>query len=174
VRSWLKDFRFKSILEMKKLAFVIVALTVIGTSNAQIREGDIIMQKTFGGVKFYQDTRLLKPKEVLATMEPNTEAFNAFKKAKSNYDAANVFGFIGGFMIGWPLGTAVAGGDPEWGIAAGGAAFALIAIPLTSSFKKHAKNAVDLYNNGELPSASLQPRIHMQFMGTGAKLIVVF
>src|SRR5688572_33467694 len=97
---------------MKKLASILIVFFFVVELSAQPQEGDITMKKTFGGVKFYQDGQLLKAQQVLKIMEPHEEAFSEFKKAKSNYDAANVFGFIGGFMIGWPLGTAVAGGDP--------------------------------------------------------------
>ena len=39
----------------------------------------------------------------------------------------------GGFLIGWPLGTALAGGDPNWTLAAIGAGCVAIAIPRPSS-----------------------------------------
>lgn len=70
------------------------------------------MTKNFWGVKFTQNGRLLKPREVLNIMQGDDEAYAAFKKAKSNYDGATVLGVVGGFMVGWPIGTAIGGGDP--------------------------------------------------------------
>ena len=81
---------------MKKLAIWVMMLMLVVVAEAQTSEGDITIRKGFGGVKFYQDGHVLKPREVLNIMEPNAEAFNAFKKAKSNYDASNVLGFIEG------------------------------------------------------------------------------
>src|SRR6187399_281905 len=105
---------------------VIVILSFLSSQIfAQAKEGDIEMKKSFWGVKFHQDGKPLKPKEVLRIMEANPEAHAEFKKAKSNYDAAQVFGAIGGFMVCWPIGTAIGGGDPQWGLAAGGAGFIL-------------------------------------------------
>jgi hypothetical protein len=49
-------------------------------------------------------------------MQYNQEAYNEFKKAKSSYDAVQVVGFVGGFLIEWPVGTALRGGDPQWWI----------------------------------------------------------
>lgn len=57
----------------------------------------------------------------------------------SNYNAAQVIGFAGGFLVGRPLGTALAGGDANRGLAAGGALI-LCSIPLTVSFKKTRRN----------------------------------
>ena len=156
---------------MKKLAIIFVTLfSVFQYSKAQIKEGNLILEKS----RIYQDGRLLKPKEVLNIMQSSPEAFNEFKKAKSNYDAANVFGFIGGFMVGWPLGTALGGGDPQWGIAAGGAAALLLSIPMTVGYKKHARNAIDNYNRGDQPSASLRTSVQMNFTGTGVRFVVEF
>jgi hypothetical protein len=68
--------------------------------------------------------------------------------AKKNYDAGAVFSFVGGFMVGWPCGTALAGGDPEWALAGVGAGLIAISIPFSTAYVKHTKNAVSLYNDG--------------------------
>lgn len=60
------------------------------------------------------------------------------RKAKSNYDPAMVLGVIGGALVGWPLGTAIGGGDPNWTLAAIGDACIIGSIPLGSAFNKHA------------------------------------
>ena len=78
-------------------------------------------------------------------MQYNQEAYNEFKKAKSSYDAVQVVGFVGGFLIEWPVGTALRGGDPQWGLAGVGAGLILISIPLSSGFSTHAIKAVEIY-----------------------------
>ncbi len=50
--------------------------------------------------------------------------------------AANVLAIPGGALIGWPLGTAIGGGDPEWYLAGIGAGLVAIAIPLEIIGKK--------------------------------------
>jgi len=132
----------------------------------------IMLEKVFGGLKFSQNGKYLKPKEILALMESNPEAFNAFKKAKSNLDMASVLGFAGGFMVGWPLGAAVAGGEPQWGLAAAGGALVVLSIPFSTGFKKHATKAVDIYN-GNNPMARAYPaRVTISTFGVGARITI--
>ncbi|MCB0697311.1 MAG: hypothetical protein KDC07_08100 [Chitinophagaceae bacterium] len=42
----------------------------------------------------------------------------------------NVLAAVGGGLIGWPCGTYLGGGDPEWGLAIAGAGVLAVAIPL--------------------------------------------
>ncbi|MEQ9298571.1 MAG: hypothetical protein RIF33_08410 [Cyclobacteriaceae bacterium] len=85
-------------------------------------------------------------KRALNLMKPYEDAYAEMSKARVNYDAANIFGFIGGFLIGWPIGTAIGGGDPNWILAGAGVGAIAIAIPLTSAGNKRARRAVELYN----------------------------
>jgi hypothetical protein len=153
---------------MCKTLLLLLLVCTFGVS-AQSREGDLRMQKS----KIYLDNRVLKPKEVLSVMAGNPEAYAAYKKAKSNYDAGQVIGFIGGFMVGYPLGTALGGGDPQWGIAAGGVGLLLLNIPLSTAYKKHAGNAIELYN-GQTGSTARNYSIELTPTVTGAKAVLRF
>lgn len=148
------------------LFFIFIVAVISGHAQEVIQ-----MQKTFMGTKFVSGGRVLKPKDVLELMRSNEEAYPIFKKAKSNYDAAGVLGFIGGFMVGWPVGTAIGGGDPQWGLAAGGAAIILCSIPLSVSFKKHAERAVSIYNGNPV---AYKPVFYLSPYGTGAKINMKF
>lgn len=155
---------------MKK-TLLILSLAFVCAINAIAQTGDITMKK---GGKFESDGRTLKPREVLTLMESNEQAHATFRKAKSNYDAGQTFGFIGGFLVGWPLGTAIGGGDPQWGLAAAGGALILASIPFQSAFKKHAHAAVELYNAQPGASRYRKPTYHFAFYGTGAKVAIRF
>ena len=78
---------------------------------------------------------------------------------------------IGGMLIGFPLGTAIVGGEPEWGLAAAGTVFLLGSIPLNRIFKARALNALDIYN-GKVSASRIKPEFY--FAGTGARLIIKF
>jgi hypothetical protein len=139
---------------------------------AQADPNDIHMDKNFWSIKFFQGTRLLRPKEVLHIMESNEAAHAAFKKAMGNYNASMVFSFAGGFLVGWPVGTAIAGGDPQWGLAAAGVGLILVSIPFTSGFTKNANIAIDIYNKDSAKSYS--PKLYIGFRGAGVGATLKF
>jgi hypothetical protein len=95
------------------------------------------------------------------------------KIAKSNYDVGFVFGFSGGCLVGWPVGTAVAGGKPNWTLAGIGAGFIVVSIPFSSAYTKHAKNAVKIYNNGLKQTGfnNIDLNIGLTCNGIGVKVI---
>ena len=128
---------------------------------------EIKMYKSFGGVVFEMDTLTLSMKQVMTLLNArNAAAYQEFKKAKANLDVSSVMGFTGGALIAFPLGTAVAGGEPEWGLAAGGAALILGSIPIYRSFRGRAIQALDIYNG---TSSRLKPKF--QFRGNGISVI---
>jgi hypothetical protein len=94
------------------------------------------------------------------------------KIAKNNYTASMIFQLPGGFLIGYPLGTAMAGGDPNWTLAAIGAGLVVISIPFISAYNKHARNAVSVYNKGLKYSTLVRPdlRFGITYNGLGAYL----
>ena len=78
----------------------------------------------------------------------NPNANLEFDAAKTNQTLGMIFAYSGGFMLGWTLGTAIGGGDPNWALAGAGAACIIIAIPLATAAKKRTLQAVELYNAG--------------------------
>ena len=153
---------------MRRLVTVLLGCFLSASAYGQAGDADIRMERS----RFYEGDKLLKPREVLTRLQLNTEAFAEFKKAKANYDAAQVLGFVGGFMIGWPLGTALGGGDPQWGIAAGGGALILASLPLNSAFKKRADRALTIYNSNQPAAWSFPIDVRFRFYGAGAGIMV--
>lgn len=87
---------------------------------------------------------------------------------------ANVLAFAGGFMVGWPVGTAIGGGDPNWGLAAVGGGLLLATIPLVNGFNKNAIAAVELYNGSLRNPTSLRPctiKFCVNPNGVGLKMV---
>jgi hypothetical protein len=146
---------------------LLVLVAAIGL-HAQDRT-EIKMYKTFGGARFELDTLVLSPKQVLQILKVEPLAYEKFKRAKANYNAAGVLGFVGGILVFVPIGTAIAGGNPEWGLAAGGAVLVLGSLTLTRIFRSHAFEAIELYNG---KTARIKPEF--QFYGTGARLVMRF
>ena len=145
------------------LAFIISLVANIALAQTA---GEITLVKTFGGAKFEMDTLTLSPRQVLEILRETPLAYEEFKIAKKNYNIAGVMGFSGALLVGVPLISAIGGGDPEWGLAAGGAALILGSIPLNKAFQKHTNNALDVYNK------KFSSRINTKFYltGTGFRL----
>ena len=134
---------------MKKNTLILVGILILCVSQifAQSQTDSIQIKKSLGTI-FIQNGKKLTPKQLLEITKVNQEAYKEMKVAKSNHDIGSVFGFAGGFLVGWPLGTAIAGGEPNWALAGIGAGLIVMSIPFSSSYAKHAKNAVGIYNNG--------------------------
>ncbi len=146
---------------MSKNLFIALFTLVSFACQAQ----DITVYKTFGGLRFERDTLIISAKQVQYILEVNPTAFAEFKKARVNSAVASVLGFSGGLLIGVPIGTALVGGNPEWGLAMGGAALLITSIPFNRAFKRHALSAVDIYNQQN--SSSLLERTELFWAGTG-------
>jgi hypothetical protein len=130
------------------------------------------MYKSLGGVRFELDSVTISPKQVLDVMYYTDKPYKEFKKAKMNYGIAGVLGFTGGIMLGFPIGTAIAGGKPEWLLAAGGAAVILTSIPFSIAFKRRARNAVDLYNIEKSQTSTIKTSFY--FRGNQAGVLIRF
>jgi hypothetical protein len=153
---------------MKKLA--LLSLIVLCFSQISLGQ-EIKAYKTFGGVRFEMDTVTLGLNQVLEIVKENPEAYAELRQAKLNNNVAGVLGFSGGILIALPIVTAIAGGSPEWGLAAGGAALILASIPFSNSFRGHTMQALDLYN-GKFKTSRIKPEL--RFYGTGARLTIRF
>ncbi|MEM9894878.1 MAG: hypothetical protein AAF789_00795 [Bacteroidota bacterium] len=152
---------------MKRIVLTSAFLTLFAINVfAQAGVDSIAMKKVFGGYVFYQGDQLLKVKQLVTAMKPNEQAYQQIKSAQSTYTMAMILNYAGGFMIGWPLGTAAAGGEANWTLAGIGAGLVVVAIPIGRSFNKKAKQAVDTFNEG-LKTSSFWEKSELNFTMTG-------
>lgn len=158
---------------MRKIFILIVLISIGINLTGQTQADSIIVKKRLGPV-FQQNGRNLTPSQLKKITEVNPEAFAEMKIANSNYVASMFFQLPGGFLIGYPLGTAVAGGDPNWTLAAIGAGLVAISIPLISGYNKHASQAVNIYNNGLAYYTKPNPSMSLGFTGNGVGLKLKF
>lgn len=158
---------------MKQSLFIgillLAAIAVFGQSTSDTIE----IRYGFGPV-FVQNNRKLTPKELMEITYSDPEAFNEMIIAKRNADASSVFGGIGGFMVGWPIGTAIGGGEPNWAMAAIGGGLIIISIPFSTGYSKHAKRAVKIYNNDIKQAATSKVDFNMGFTCDGIGLRITF
>lgn len=161
---------------MKRVAIILTLLVAsISFTFGQSGTDPITLKKVTGGYQFFQADKMLTANQLVNAVKSNEQAYTIIKTAKSSYSFASVLGFAGGALVGWPLGTAMGGGEPEWAMAGLGAGLILIAIPISQNFNKKAKEAVDLYNGG-LKESSFWDKNELRVTSTrdGVGLTLVF
>ena len=115
------------------------------TASSQLIQDTILIER---GRYYYHDVSLTAS-QVMKLVRGNPAAFREMRKANLYYAGTFIFATAGGAAIGASIGLAISGGDPEWGKGLGwGAGFIGISFLLQRGFKKHAADAVQLYNYG--------------------------
>ena len=159
---------------MKRIAVTMTLLAIsLSFTFGQTIADSISMKKMFGGYQFYQGEKRMNMNQLVNTMQPNEQAYKQIKSAQSTYALATVIGMAGGFMVGWPLGTAMGGGEPNWTMAGIGAGLIIVSIPVSQKFNKQAKQAVKTYNGGLHTTSFLNKselRLAMTGNGVGIEL----
>ncbi len=156
---------------MKKSIFAGLLLIVFFSLYGQNQPDSITIKHRLGPV-FQQNGKNLTPNKLLAITKSNQEAYSEMKIANNNYIASSVFQFPGGFLIGYPIGSALVGGNPNWTLAAIGAGLVVISIPFVSAYNKHAKKAVSIYNKGLKYSSIDRPdfKLGLTYNGIGIRI----
>lgn len=98
------------------------------------------------GSKFYIDYERIKINEVENLMIQYPEANKTFTKARASNTFGTILSMAGGFLIGWPIGGALAGGEPNWVLLAPGFGLIGASIPLSINGNKKLKKSVVQYN----------------------------
>lgn len=152
---------------MRKIAIFLTLLAVsMSFAFGQTASDSISMKKVFGGYQFYQGEQILNMNQLVNMMKPNEQAYQQIKSAQSTFTIATIIGGVGGFMVGWPIGTALGGGEPNWTMAGIGAGLFVVSIPITLSSNKKAKQAVETYNGG-LQTSSFWDKNELKLSLTG-------
>lgn len=132
-----------------KTILCLLGILFLGTSHSSAQNlSDTIYMKNPKKIFFYQHGIKLTPQQMVEVTASNPEAHRLMRKARTNATVAGILGFAGGFFIGYPIGTAIGGGKPNWGLAAAGAGLLLTSAPFSVSYSRNAKNAMNVYNSG--------------------------
>ncbi len=126
---------------MKKLVVLIISMITF-PSMAQ----KIDFNSNFWSFSITKEGKLLKMSELEEAVNSNKEALALIQKARTNKTFADITSFIGGFGVGWSLGSAI-GGKANWTPALIGSGFIVLSIPFSSGFTKNTKKGIELYNS---------------------------
>ncbi len=159
---------------MKSVLLFFLTVSISSTICAQVEIKPLELMSNFSGLKIIQNgKRIITLRQAEEIMRPVPQAYSYLRKARMANVLSSAMGFTGGVLIGWPLGTAVAGGKPKWELAIVGAGLIGVSIPLSIAAKKNASKAVDAYNISETVATR---NIHTKFAFTenGIGLVVGF
>ncbi len=136
---------------MKNFKLLLNAVLILSTSGIYAQQMELV-KKPLDAPEFYQNDNKYNMGELIKIMRFNNEAVYYMKKARTNYTFSQIFAFTGAGLVGYPIGTSLGGGDPQWVIAIAGAGIMALSIPFLTATNKHSKKAVELYNAG-LPTS---------------------
>lgn len=163
----------QNLLKMKKhLLILTIMLAITSLVNAQ----KIDIEKVLGGYKYTHNDELISIGDLASIMKSNTNAFELIKKGRTNRSLSGVLGFVGGGLVGWPLGTAIAGGKENWTLAGIGAGLIIVSIPISLSSNKKINQAVELYNASlnATSNTTFKPEFKIIANGSGFGLTMNF
>lgn len=158
---------------MKKTFFsVFLTFICISFCSSQTIEAE----RSWGSYKYTQNGKTLTAGELRNQMNTNAESAELMRKAQVNNTFATIFGAAGGALVGYPIGTAIGGGDANWTLAGVGAGLVAVAIPFSISANKRSKEAIDIYNYRINTKEDLaqQPQFQIISNSTGIGLALQF
>ncbi len=133
---------------MKKIFLTSVCCFAAFFLFAQSASDTIEIKKSFWGTTFTKSGETLKMKNLLDLTKSNSVAYGQIKKARNKNVVGSIFGGVGGFLVGYTVGTAIAGKDPNWAVAGAGAGLIGAGLIFSASAGKYAKKGVQTYNQG--------------------------
>ncbi len=158
-----------------KYIFILLFIGIFFSAQAQ-NENKLRLQSNFFSNKFFKGDTIISVNQVLYEMSPNESVYNLMKKAKTDFVFAQLLGATGGILIGWPLGSALAGGQPNWALAGVGVGILAVSIPISINFRKKAGSAITQHNSLLTGSNkwNYKPNYYVGFTGRGVQLRVRF
>jgi outer membrane lipoprotein SlyB len=161
---------------MKKIVLLcgFMAVCIGNHLFGQTPTGLIESRKLAMGELYYLGNERLTMRRLSEITIHNPLAHREIKLART----CNVFGAIlgaaGGACIGYPLGTLIGGGQPNWVIAGVGAGFLLIGLPIAIAGDRHVAKGVALYNQGIQEASVTTVHLQLVFNPTGIGVVMRF
>ena len=158
---------------MRKILSLCIVLFSI-SAYSQSTNDTIYSQKVMGSYKFIQNEKVLKYSDLLTIVASNREAYSLIKSAQTSNGFSTVLGAVGGFLVGYQLGTAIVGGEPNLTVGGVGLGLIAISIPISINASKKAKQGVAIYNKQIKELSYSQPKLNFGITQNGVGLLLKF
>ena len=127
-------------------------------------------KKTFGGYRYFQNAKKLPKSKLKDVLRNNVEAYRQYKEAQSYAILSNVFGFIGGFMIGNSTSRIFSDRRSNLQLVIIGTGIIVISVPIYSTANRQERYAVDYYNQFIPYSQNTSNELHFGICENGIGL----
>jgi hypothetical protein len=156
---------------------LLVALFSLSTTGAFAQHTPDTLRAVYHKGSVVMDgERLVKPKQIgpVLLRKNNKDVEMYYRKYKTNRDVAGVFGFIGGALVGYPLGGAIANQPLNTGMLGVGLGVVAVSLLFQNGSNQNLKQAINHFNGDTSKNMSLSPGIYQDQWGTGIALRVSF
>lgn len=134
---------------MRKLLLILSLIAInFGFVLGQTPGDTISIFEMNRGYQYFKGDKQLNVDELAFAVRSNDEAYQMIRSAQANHTFGMILAYAGGFMIGWPIGTAIGGGDPNWLLAGAGIGVVVLGYSAGAGSERKVKKAIDLYNDG--------------------------
>jgi hypothetical protein len=163
------------IYSMKKTVFVCAFLFVCTLIFGQNSGDTIVLKKVIGGYEVFQSGKVLTMTQLAMAVRSSEAATNELKKASTVNSFGSIFAYLGGALIGYPLGWAIGSGQMNWPMFGIGCGLAAFSIPFSRSVNRRVKSAVEFYNNDQkVPVIQETSEIKVGLVPNGIGLTMTF
>lgn len=129
------------------LAFCILCISTAFSQSASSRDSiDMVNGNGFTGPRFYKGNTRITMSQVNQLIGQNPQALPYLTKSKTNNIVAIGLGLVGGFFVGYQLGSLLAGKKINGALMGTGIGLIGISIPFGISGSRNLKKALSVYN----------------------------
>jgi hypothetical protein len=140
-------YRIDYTLTTNNLASTTTHDSIVNVAKNSVVDTIEIYKPNGGSVQYKYKGENLTYDRMKFIVQNNAVASNYLQKAHSSSGLLGVMGYAAGFLIGYPLGTLIGGGTPNWALAGIGCGILLVAIPISSSANNNVRKAVSTFNS---------------------------
>jgi hypothetical protein len=149
--------------DIKKITYI-TTLPYKSTSDSVVMRGKYL---------FYKG-QPLRTNELVALLKTNDQSYKKFKSGYFPGSVASILEYVGGGLIGYPIGTAIAGGEPDWTMAAVGGGLIVFSLPIFYIAAKNQREAVNIYNMGVNKTSFRNKELHIGLTNNGLSIRLRF
>ncbi len=159
-----------------KTYLLVLLLVLSGFSYPVLAQNtdEIIVQKRGLGFSYFHNGRQISKKDLLHVLESDPAARQELKKGYRNAWPASLLTFAGGFLISYPMGKQLAGGQPNWLVSGAGAGLLTFSLPFAGAKMKREHEAIYVYNGGSHYAARPRTDLRVGYAHHGVTVALVF